>query len=133
MSRVGSRFGTGSRRGFDDAAVGGDAVSGMAESRPATFGGARGARRSLTLGRLSRLEIEIMGCLRGLLWALEQGHLIALPWPCRFGWRWIVSIFEHIRDQAPAIARLVSLNRARRGAYNEKDGVNISGSLVVLQ
>ena len=46
-------------------------------------------------GRLSRLEIEIMECLRGLLWAPEQGHLIALPWPCRFGWRWIVSIFEH--------------------------------------
>ena len=29
-----------------------------------TSGGARGARRSLTLGRLSRLEIETMDCLR---------------------------------------------------------------------
>ena len=99
--------------GFGDAAAGGVTVSGMAGGRPATFGGAR-ARRSLTLGRLS-IEIEIVECLRGLLWALEQGHLIALLWPCRFGWRWIVSILKHIRDQAPATARLASLNRARRG------------------
>ena len=42
---------------------------------PATFGGASGARRSLTL-RFSRIEIEIMECLRGLLRAPEQGHLI---------------------------------------------------------
>ena len=38
-----------------------------------------------------------------------------------------------IKDQAPATARLVSLNRARRGAYNDIDSVNISGGLVVLQ
>jgi hypothetical protein len=30
----------------------------------ATSGGVRGARRSLTLGRLSRLEIETLECLR---------------------------------------------------------------------
>ena len=30
-------------------------------------------------------------------------------------------------------ARLVSLNRARRGAYNDIDVVNSSGGLVVLQ
>jgi hypothetical protein len=29
--------------------------------------------------------------------------------------------------------RLVSLNRARRGAYNDVDVVNSSGGLVVLQ
>jgi hypothetical protein len=65
----------------------------------------------------------------GLLRAPEQDHPIASPWPCRFGWRWIVSILERIRDQEPATARLVSLNRARRGAYNDIDSVNISGGL----
>jgi hypothetical protein len=69
----------------------------------------------------------------GLLRVPEQGHPIELPWPCRFGWRWIINIIERIRGQAPAIARLVSLNRARRGAYNDIDSVNISGGLVVLQ
>ena len=37
---------------------------GMTRGGPATSGGARGARRSLALGRLSRLEIERMECLR---------------------------------------------------------------------
>jgi hypothetical protein len=46
------------------AAAGGATVSGMAGGGPATSGDARGARRSLTLGRLSKLEIEIMKCLR---------------------------------------------------------------------
>jgi hypothetical protein len=46
------------------AAAEGATVSGMAGGRPAASGGARGARRSLTLGRLSRLEIETMECLR---------------------------------------------------------------------
>jgi hypothetical protein len=45
--------------GFGDAAAGGATVSGMTGGGPATFGGASGARRSLTLGRLSRLEIEV--------------------------------------------------------------------------
>jgi len=31
------------------------------------------------------------------------------------------------------MTRLVSLNRARRDAYNDIDSVNISGGLVVLQ
>jgi hypothetical protein len=43
----------------------GATVSGMAGGGPANFGGARGVRRPLTLGRLSRLEIEIIECLRG--------------------------------------------------------------------
>src|SRR3989442_8774645 len=34
---------------------------------------------------------------------------------------------------APATPRLVSLNRARRGAYNDIESVNISGGLVMLQ
>jgi hypothetical protein len=38
-----------------------------------------------------------------------------------------------IRDQALAIARLASLNRARKGTYNDIDSVNISGDLAVLQ
>jgi hypothetical protein len=46
------------------AAAGGATVSGMAGGSPATSGGARGARRPLTLGRLSRLKIETMECLR---------------------------------------------------------------------
>jgi hypothetical protein len=50
-------------------------VSGMAEGGPAT-GGARGVRRSLALGKLSRLEIETIEC---LLRAPEQGHLVAPP------------------------------------------------------
>jgi hypothetical protein len=100
-------FGTGCRWGFGDAAAGGATVSGMAGGGPATFGGARGVRRPLTLWRLSRLEIEIIECLRGLLRTPEQGHLTALPWPCRFGWHWIVSILERIRNQAPAPVRLV--------------------------
>jgi hypothetical protein len=58
---------------------------------------------------------------------------VTLAWPCRFRWRWIVSILKRIRDQAPATARLVSLNKACRGAYNDIDSVNISGGLVVLQ
>jgi hypothetical protein len=99
----------------------------------ANFGGARGVRRPLTLGRLSRLEIEIIECLRGLLRTSEQGHLTVLAWSCRFGWHWIVSILEHIRNQAPVTARLVSLNRARRGAYNDIDSVNIGDGLVMLQ
>jgi hypothetical protein len=37
------------------------------------------------------------------------------------------------RKPAPATARLVSLNRARRGAHNDIDSVNINGGLVVLQ
>jgi hypothetical protein len=37
------------------------------------------------------------------------------------------------RKSTPATARLVSLNRARRGAYNDIDSVNINGGLVVLQ
>jgi hypothetical protein len=37
------------------------------------------------------------------------------------------------RKPAPATARLVSLNKARRGAYNDIDGVNINSGLVVLQ
>jgi hypothetical protein len=45
----------------------------------------------------------------------------------------IVSILEHIRNQAPVTVRLVSLNRARRGAYNDIDSVNIGDSLVMLQ
>jgi hypothetical protein len=69
--------------GGGDAAAGGATVSGMAGGGPTTFGGASGVRRSLTLGRLSRLEVEIMECPRGLLRAPEQGHLIVLPWPCR--------------------------------------------------
>jgi hypothetical protein len=76
-----------------------------------------------------RLNIETMELPTGLLRAPEQDHPIASPWPCRFGWRWIVSILERIRDQEPATARLVSLNRARRGAYNDIDSVNISGGL----
>jgi hypothetical protein len=46
------------------AAAGGATVSGMTGGGPATSGGARGDRRSLTLGRLSRLTIETMECLR---------------------------------------------------------------------
>ena len=46
------------------AAAGGATVSGMAGGGPATSGGARGVKRSLTLGRLSSLEIETMECLR---------------------------------------------------------------------
>jgi hypothetical protein len=46
------------------AAAGGATVSGMAGGGPATSGGARRVRRSLTLGRLSRLKIEIIECLR---------------------------------------------------------------------
>jgi hypothetical protein len=46
------------------AAAGGATVSGMAGGGPATSGGARGVKRSLTLGRLSRLEIETMECLQ---------------------------------------------------------------------
>jgi hypothetical protein len=66
------------------AAAGGATVSGMARGGPATFGGARGARRSLTVGRLSRLK-RGNGVPTGLLRAPEQGHLIAPPWPSRFG------------------------------------------------
>jgi hypothetical protein len=55
-------------RAADGASVvtvaGGGTVSGMAGGGPATSGGARGARTSLTLGKLSRLEIEIIECLR---------------------------------------------------------------------
>jgi hypothetical protein len=36
----------------------------MVGGGPTTSGGARGARRSLMLGRLFRLEIEIIECLR---------------------------------------------------------------------
>jgi len=103
---------------------------GIAGGSPATSGGASGARRLLTLGRLSRLKIEILESLRGLFRVPEQGHLIALPWPCRFGWRWIVSILKRIRDQLCLSARLVSLNRTRRGAYNDVDSVNTSDGLV---
>jgi hypothetical protein len=46
-------------------AAGGAIVSGIARGSPVTSGGARGARRSLTFGRLSRLEIETIKCLRG--------------------------------------------------------------------
>jgi hypothetical protein len=133
MSRFSSWFGAGCRWGFGDAAAGDATVSGMAGGGPANFGGACGVRRPLTLGRLSRLEIEIIECLRGLLRTSEQGHLTALPWSCRFGWHWIISILEHIRNQAPVTARLVSLNRARRGAYNDIDSVNIGDGLVMLQ
>jgi hypothetical protein len=45
-------------------AAGGATISGMAGGGPATSGGAYGARRSLTLGKLSRLEIGTMECLR---------------------------------------------------------------------
>jgi hypothetical protein len=64
---------------------------------------------------------------------LQNGVAVTPPYSCRFGWRWIISILKRIRDKAPATARLVSLNRARRGAYNGIDSVNISGDLVVLQ
>jgi hypothetical protein len=46
------------------AAAGGATASGMARGGPATFGGARGARRSLTVGRLSRLKSEATEFLR---------------------------------------------------------------------
>jgi hypothetical protein len=46
------------------AAAGGAIVSGVAGGGPATSGGTCGVRRSLTLGRLFRLEIEIMESLR---------------------------------------------------------------------
>ena len=67
MSRVSTVAGLGRAAGGASviAAAGGATVSGMAGGGPATSGGARGARRSLTLGRLSRLEIETMECLRG--------------------------------------------------------------------
>jgi hypothetical protein len=42
----------------------GGIISGMAGGGPATSGGARGARRPLTLGKLSKLEIEVIECLR---------------------------------------------------------------------
>ena len=42
-------------------AAGGAIVSGMAGGGPTTSGGARGARKSLTLGRLFGLEIETNG------------------------------------------------------------------------
>ena len=64
MSRVGSWFGTAAGGASVIAAAGGATVSGMAGGGPATCGGAHGARRSLTLGRLSRLELETMECLR---------------------------------------------------------------------
>jgi hypothetical protein len=104
----------------------------MTRGGPTTSGGAGGAWRSLTLGRLSGLRSRQWSAYETAP-GLERGHVIALPWPCRFGWRWIISILERIRDQAPATARLVSLNRARRRAYNDIDSVNISGGLVVLQ
>jgi hypothetical protein len=47
------------------AGAGGATVSGMLGGGAATSGGTCDARRSLTLGRLSRLEIEIIECLRG--------------------------------------------------------------------
>jgi hypothetical protein len=46
------------------ATAGGTTVSGMAGGGPATSGGARGVRRSLALGKLSRLKIDTMECLR---------------------------------------------------------------------
>jgi hypothetical protein len=46
------------------AAAGGATISGMAGGGPTPSGGARGARRSLTLERLSRLKIKIIECLR---------------------------------------------------------------------
>ena len=46
------------------AAAGGATVSGMAGGGPVISGGARGVRRSLTIGKLSRLEIETIECLR---------------------------------------------------------------------
>jgi hypothetical protein len=45
---------------------------------------------------------------------------------------WLGAVL-HIRNQAPVTARLVSLNRARRGAYNDIDSVNIGDGLVMLQ
>ena len=45
-------------------AAGGATVSGVAGGGHATSGGARGVRRSLALGKLSRLEIETVECLR---------------------------------------------------------------------
>jgi hypothetical protein len=46
------------------AIAGGGTVSGIAGGGPATSEGARGARRPLILGKLSRLEIEIIEYLR---------------------------------------------------------------------
>jgi hypothetical protein len=46
------------------AAAGGAIVSGIAGDGPAASGGACDTRRSLTLGKLSRLETEPMECLR---------------------------------------------------------------------
>ena len=64
--------------GLVTAAAGGATVSDMAGGGPATSGGARGARRSLTLGKLSRLEIETMECLRDSS-GHQSNHLVALP------------------------------------------------------
>jgi hypothetical protein len=59
---------TGLGRAADGASVvavaGGSTVSGMAGGGPATSGGARGARRPLILGKLFKLEIEIIKYLR---------------------------------------------------------------------
>jgi hypothetical protein len=46
------------------AVTGGGTVSDTAGGGSATSGGARGARKPPTLGKLSRLEIETMECLR---------------------------------------------------------------------
>jgi hypothetical protein len=65
MSRVGaSSLGRAAGGASVIAAAGGATVSGMAGGGPITSGGARGARRSLALGRLSRLEIATMEYLR---------------------------------------------------------------------
>jgi hypothetical protein len=45
-------------------ATGGTTILGMAGGGPTTSRGACGVRRSLTLGRLSKLKIKIIECLR---------------------------------------------------------------------
>jgi hypothetical protein len=62
-------------------AAGGATVSGMAGGGPATSGGARGVRRSLALGKLSRLKIKTMECLRDCstrAWS-PRSTTVALP------------------------------------------------------
>jgi hypothetical protein len=71
-------LGRGYRWGFGDCCRRKVLVSGMAGGGgPVTSGGARGARKSLTLGRLSRLKVETLECLQDYSEHQSKGHLIA--------------------------------------------------------